>query len=449
MKGVHIMDYSAYDILTVGILAINTENKITYLNQAYADFLQSDPSELIGKDVRDIIKNTRLDRVVKSGIPEIGVWQGTEKGYLFGNRIPIFENGRITGAIAEMIIKNFEELDTVSKKLCDMEAQIKFLTKKLSSTHIKDNTQLIFRSEKMYDVIEKINKVAPLDTTILITGETGCGKEVIADLAYKNSGRQEYPFVKVNCAALPTELVESELFGYEKGAFTGANQKGKPGKFEIANNGVLFLDEISSMPLTIQSKLLRVLQDKVVERLGGNNRRKVNVKIIAATNEDLADLVRKQKFREDLFYRLNVIQVKIPPLRERREDIVALAEHFLERYCKRFNKKPKTFTYSAIQMLTKYDWPGNVRELKNVMERLAIMSEGTLITQTDIIENTPIHTDAEVGGSLKEQMDQTEKRIIASALDKARGNKAIAAKHLGINRTTLYSKLEKYNLLSE
>ncbi|KUO73413.1 MAG: hypothetical protein APF77_09465 [Clostridia bacterium BRH_c25] len=441
------MDFSAFDILTVGILAIDTDCKIIYLNKAYADFLQSDPASFIGKDIRDVVHYTKLDHVVKSGIPEIGVWQRTDKGYLFGNRIPIFENGRIVGAIAEMVLKNFEELDVVSQKLRDMEAQIRYLTKELINTEINNNVQLLFQSDKMRSIVEKVQKIAPLDTTILITGETGSGKEVIADLVYKYSGRQDFPFVKLNCAALPMELVESELFGYEKGAFTGANQNGKVGKFEIANNGVLFLDEISSMPLAIQSKLLRVLQDKEVERLGGNTKKKANVKIIAATNENLEDLVRKQKFREDLFYRLNVIQVNIPPLRERREDIIMLANHFLERYCQRFNKKSKYFTHTAAQLITSYDWPGNVRELKNVMERLAIMCDGTLVTQTDIKENTPIYTGAKTIRSLKEQIDQTEKRIITTALEKANGNKAIAAASLGINRTTLYSKLEKYNLL--
>jgi transcriptional regulator with PAS, ATPase and Fis domain len=211
----------------------------------------------------------------------------------------------------------------------------------------------------------------------------------------------------------------------------------------------LFLDEISSMPLAIQSKLLRVLQDKEVVRLGGNNKTQVNVKIIAATNERLEELVRKQKFREDLFYRLNVIQVSVPPLRDRREDIILLANYFLERYCSRFNKKSKSFTFAAAQMITNYDWPGNVRELKNVMERLVIMCEDHLITQKDIRDNTPIYASAGSVVSLKDQLDQTEKHIILATLERTGGNKAIAAKQLGINRTTLYSKLEKYNLLEE
>lgn len=444
------MDFSAFNILTTGVLAVDADTKIIYLNQAYADFLQSDPVSLIGKNVRDVIQHTRLPHVVESGIPEIGVWQKTEKGYLFGNRIPIIEDGKIKGAIAEMVLKNFEDLEILSQKLMDMEAQVKYLSNKLTNTEISKSVQLVYKSDIMNSLVKKAQKIAPLDTTILITGETGSGKEVIADLVYKYSGRQDFPFVKLNCAALPMELVESELFGYEKGAFTGANQSGKVGKFELANNGVLFLDEISSMPLATQSKLLRVLQDKEVERLGGNNKKKVDVKIIAATNENLENLVQKQKFREDLFYRLNVIQLNIPSLRERSEDIISLAQYFMDRYCKRFNKKSKSFTYAASNMLMDYDWPGNIRELKNVMERLAIMCENNLITQTDIKDNTSIHS--KVGAtakSLKDQIDQTEKHIIKNTLENVSGNKALAAKLLQINRTTLYSKLEKYNLLDD
>lgn len=439
------MDFSNFDILTIGILAINTDHKIIYLNKAYSDFLESDKESLIGRNIKEVIPHTKLDQVVKSGVAQLGVWQKTKRGYLFGNRIPIYENGKVIGALAERVLSNFDEVDTASEKLREMEGQIQYLASQLTNMEINNNVQLIFQSSAMHRIVNKIEKVAPLDTTILITGETGSGKEVLADLAYKHSGRQDYPFVKLNCAALPMELVESELFGYEKGAFTGANQAGKPGKFEIANNGVLFLDEISSMPLAIQSKLLRVLQDKVVVRLGGNNRMQVNVKIIAATNDKLEELVKKQKFREDLYYRLNVIQVNLPPLRERREDIILLANYFLERYCNRFNKKPMSFTFAAAQMITSYDWPGNVRELKNVVERLAIMCDSYLITQNDLRDNTSIYSSTAASVvSLKDQLDQTEKRIILSTLEKAGGNKAIAAKQLGINRTTLYSKLEKY-----
>lgn len=443
------MNFIDFDILTIGVLAINKENQIIYLNKAYADFLESDKEAVLGRDIKDVMPYTKLDQVAKIGTAQMGVWQKTKKGYLFGNRIPIFENGEVVGAFAELLLKNFDEVDTASEKLREMEDQIKYLTNKLTNTELNNNVQLIFQSEAMHRIASKIEKVAPLDTTILITGETGSGKEVLADLVYKHSGRQNYPFVKVNCAALPMELVESELFGYEKGAFTGANQTGKPGKFEIANNGVLFLDEISAMPLAIQSKLLRVLQDKEVERLGGNSKKQIDLKIIAATNENLEDLVRRQKFREDLFYRLNVVRITVPPLRERREDILLLANYFLERYCNRFNKKPMYFTLTASQMITNYDWPGNVRELKNVMERLAIMCEDRLITQSDIRDNTRIYSNAGSLVSLKDQLDQTEKHIIISTLERAEGNKAIAARQLGINRTTLYSKLEKYKLLEE
>lgn len=444
MRG--FLDFSAFDMLSVGILAIDTNERITYLNRAYADFLESGREELLGRHIRQVIPHTNLDHVAKTGVPEVGVWQKTKKGYLFGNRLPIIENGKVTGALAELVIQDFEDLDAASKKLCDMEAQIKYLTKKLINIEINKNNQLVFESDQMKDIVEKVKKVAPLDTTILITGETGTGKEVIADLIYQHSNRSRYPFIKINCSAMPIDLIESELFGYEKGAFTGANQKGKVGKFELADKGVLFLDEISTMPLAMQSKLLRVLQEKEIECLGSNVKKKIDVKIVAATNESLNELVKQQKFRQDLFYRLNVIRVDIPPLRQRREDIMLLCNYFLERYYHQLNKTPKTLTYTAVQMLKSYDWPGNVRELKNVMERLAIMCDGTLITQTDIKENTPIGSNDSMTGTLKDQMDENEKNILETALKKTGGNKVKTARILGINRTTLYSKLLKYHL---
>ena len=235
----------------------------------------------------------------------------------------------------------------------------------------------------------------------------------------------------------------------KRGAFTGANNAGKSGKFEIADRGVLFLDEISSMPLAMQSKLLRVIQEKEVERLGGTKRKKIDVKIVAATNINIEELVKQNRFREDLFYRLNVINIRVPPLRERPEDILLLASHFLQIYQSRFYKPLTKLSYGASKLLESYRWPGNVRELKNVMERLAIMCDGRHITQLDITNYTSIQQHEKVPNTLKEQIDYYEKTIIIDSLKRHNGNKSLVALELGLNRTTLYSKLHKYSILCQ
>lgn len=443
------MDFTPYDKLTVGILIVDENGYIIYINKAYSSAFNINSHEAIGKHVRDVIEHTKLDGVAKTGIPELRVWQKTKKGYLFGNRVPLYVDGVLKGAIAEMILRDTDELEQLNVKLKEKEDHIRYLTDKLASSEVKSNTSMIYQSQVIDKIVKKIQKVASLDTTILISGETGTGKEVIADMIYKYSDRFNKPFVKINCAAIPNDLIESELFGYEKGAFTGANQKGKIGKFELANHGILFLDEISSMPLMMQSKLLRVIQNKELERLGGNERIKIDVKIIAATNEDLLSMVEKHEFREDLYYRLNVVNIDLPPLRDRKEDIVILANCFLQEYCFKFNKKNVSFTFNAAKFIEEYSWPGNVRELKNAMERLAIMCEGSIITENDIVEILRIHKDVKPKGTLKYQLDQLEKDILINELRRANGNKAMAAHVLGINRTTLYSKMEKYRLMDE
>jgi len=440
------MDFSQFDILTIGILAVDRKLRIFYINEAYAEFLGREPMSLLGTNVRDVLPHTGLDKVIHTGKAERGVCQVTSQGYLFGNRVPIFEDGQVVGALAELVLQSTQELDELNDKLIDMDKKIKYLTHQLMSTAPGKTVPLIYQSEPMRAIVEMAQKVAPLDTTVLITGETGTGKELIADLLYHRSGRDKKPMVKINCAALPTELIESELFGYDKGAFTGANTAGQAGLFEQADGGVLFLDEISSMPLAMQSKLLRVLQDKEVVRLGGRTKRTVDVKIIAATNEKLDELVHQNKFREDLFYRLNVVNLDLPPLRERPDDILLLSNHFLDHYFDKFSKKRIPLSYSAAKMIENYLWPGNVRELKNAMERLAIMCDHVRIEQSDILEYTSIRTGESACGTLKEQMDNYERQIIMDSLGRSGGNRSTTAKELGLNRTTLYSKMNKYHL---
>jgi transcriptional regulator with PAS, ATPase and Fis domain len=284
-------------------------------------------------------------------------------------------------------------------------------------------------------------QVARGNSNVLISGESGTGKELFAHSIHNASLRRKEPFIKVNCSAIPAELAESELFGYEDGAFTGARRQGKPGKFELADGGTIFLDEIGDMPLLLQGKLLRVIQEKEVERVGGVKTRKVDARIIAATNRDLKRLVGEGTFREDLYFRINVIEFKIPPLRERKQDIQVLADHFIKKYNDRFTKRVKGITDEAVEALVRYDWPGNIRELENIIERMMNYIESGWIDLKDVPEEirSPVMESTRTAQSLA--LADIEQEAIRAALDEARGNKSKAARLLGISRSKLYEKL--------
>ncbi len=318
----------------------------------------------------------------------------------------------------------------------------------------------------MKKIYQLVKKIAPSSSTVLILGESGTGKEVLAKYIHFCSKRKG-PFVPINCAAIPEELLEAELFGYEKGAFTGAIRS-KPGKFEIANGGTIFLDEIGDLSPKLQAKLLRVIQEKQVERLGGDRPIKVEVRILAATNKDLEKEVKEGRFREDLFFRLNVIPIKLPPLRERKEDIPLLAKFFLKKICEREGIEEKKLTPEAMEKLVNYPWPGNIRELENFIERLVILSEGNIIGVEDLASfsldfKTPIKNDSfkdnefltkislpeipENGIELNKLLREIEIYYLRKALEVSKGVKTRAAKLLGLNRTTFIEKLKKYNLV--
>ena len=315
-------------------------------------------------------------------------------------------------------------------------------------------SEIIGRSEKMLDVSRLIQKVAQSDTTVLLLGESGTGKELFARAIHNLSPRKNRPFVAINCAAIPSELLENELFGSERGAFTGAVAR-KMGKFEIAEGGTIFLDEVGDMSPALQAKLLRVLQEKTFERLGGTKLIAVDVRIIAASNVDLKEAIEKKTFREDLYYRLSVFPIKIPPLRERREDIPNLANHFIRKFCLEMKKPVKSLSQDAGNILDRYHWPGNVRELENTVERAIILCEGKKITPEHLAIRIP--TTAEIrlreGAGLKEvsqfaQME-AERGMIVRVLTQTRGNKRKAAEILKIDYTTLFEKIKKYNLQEE
>ena len=347
---------------------------------------------------------------------------------------------------------NIDELQVLITKALEKRALIKEnLYLRTEILDVEKFEEIVGRSGPMREVFKTIDDVADNNVTVLIQGESGTGKELVAKAIHKRSQRKKKLFVPVNCAAIPENLLESELFGHEKGSFTGAFER-QLGKFEIADGGTIFLDEISSMPLSMQAKLLRALQEKTIERIGGTKPLSVDVRVISATNVDLTEAARNKKFREDLFYRLNVIPIRLPPLRERSDDISLLIDHFLGKHNKQFGKKVKGFTKEALEALNNYSWPGNVRELENLIERIVVLGKSGSIG----IEKLP----PEISGrsvkssktketfedlNLREAEKQFEAEFIRQALEKAGGAKGKAAKILGIHRNTLIKLEKKFN----
>lgn len=354
----------------------------------------------------------------------------------------------------DYIVKPFEAEDLLSsvKKALERRQIIReniYLKQALSER--ASFGQLIGNSEKMRDVYGIIEKASDSDSTILITGESGTGKEIVAEVIHKKSKRNSMPYIIVNCAAIPENLLESEMFGHERGAFTGAMER-HIGKFELANGGTIFLDEIGEMPMAMQAKLLRVLQDGMIERVGGEKTIPVNVRTIAATNLDLRKAIQDKKFREDLYYRLNVIPISLPPLRERAQDIHLFVNYFIDRYNKELNKSIKNVTKDAMDALIKYAWPGNIRELENLIERLVTLSRDdhidTCHIPQEIINPNPAGKEVPAiqEGSFLRAVRDFEKDMVIRALESSNWNQTNAAKLLGIHRTTLISKMEAFGI---
>jgi transcriptional regulator with PAS, ATPase and Fis domain len=381
--------------------------------------------------------------------------EGRIRHSLMTTSVPIFDDA----GNLEYVVAYSQDLNYIDDML-ELLKQEKEKTRRIIHLTNKINTEnmVVAESGQMKQLLAFVEDIFYSDSTVLICGESGTGKEILAKYIYANSVRHNELFMPINCAALPSDLIESELFGYEKGAFTGAAKDGRPGLFEIADKGTLFLDEISELSLSIQAKLLRVLENHEIKHIGGNEIKLIDTRIIAATNRDLQQLVREKKFREDLFYRLNIIPVAIPPLRERKEDIYPLSEFFLNKLNLEFGKD-KRFAEGTKEYLESYNWPGNVREVKNVIERRYVT------TRSDIIDLHGLPLDLETGGNaaaqtpgadvppsaasrnaFKQAQQKFEKDYIKQVLDKFNGNVSKSAEHLGISRSDLYLKIKKYNI---
>ena len=432
-----------------GFVLVDDEGKIIKWN--YEQLFGIKEEDVLGKPVEEIIENTRLHIVVKTGHKEMYDIQRIQGHDMIASRTPIIKDGKIIGAVGTVLFKDIKEVKELASKIKTLENTVNIYKNELGKMYCANYTfdDIITQDQNMIEIKNIALKAANSSSTILIEGESGTGKEYFAHAIHYASIRKNSPFIRINCAAIPNELLESELFGYEEGAFTGAKKEGKIGKLELANGGTVLLDEISSLPFSMQAKLLRVLEEREFERIGGNSAIKIDIKVIACTNEDLSKLVEKNKFRQDLYYRLNVVEIKIPPLRERLSDIELLCRDILNTQLDSgFNSK--NVSEKAILALKLYDWPGNVRELRNVLERAANISTGNLITLQhlpDYISEKVIFEEPKIKNkNLKDSIAKAEIKAIMTALKEAKGNRTEAANILGIHRTALYKKLANYGI---
>jgi transcriptional regulator with PAS, ATPase and Fis domain len=439
---------SAYEWIVV----VNTDGNIVYMNKNYCHFLEIDRDDAIGQHVTKVIENSRMHIVAQSGKEEIAELQYIKGNYMIANRIPIFSEGKIIGALGTVIFRDTKEWNKMSSHIKSLMPKLQTYLQDLEENNGAKYTLHDIKtvSKPMIELKEKVKNIASGDISVLIRGESGTGKELFAHSIHRLSPRSHQPFIKVNCGAIPEHLLESELFGYEEGAFTGAKKGGKKGKFLLADGGSIFLDEIGDMPLNMQVKLLRVLQEKEVEPVGSVQPISVNVRVIAATNRPLEKMIEEKRFREDLFYRINVITLKVPALRDRPEDILHLTDFFLEKISKRAGKRITKINEEVRKVFDQHNWPGNLRELENVIEAAVHLTEADRITISSLPESLKGDPKVLIGQlSLKEILEETEKRIIKRTLEQFHQDKLEAAKALGISKSSMYDKIKKYSLGNE
>lgn len=441
------MDH-AYD----GILLADDTQTIQMVSPSLLELFNMEYQDVLHKKTDKVFPHFQISKIYESEEAEVSDFHEINGIKYIIHRIPVLQEGRMVGAIVKIMYRQLNEVNELFKRLQKAENKASFY-----HTELKKSEKAMFTWDHIISdnsVMEKIKKSAAKAakgrSTILIRGESGTGKELFAHAAHNSSARKDGRFVIVNCAAIPEDLLESEFFGYEDGAFTGARSRGKIGKFDLANGGTLFLDEIGDMSLNLQAKLLRVLQEREFYRVGGTRRIHVDVRIIAATNRNLEEMVKEGTFREDLYYRLNVISLFIPPLRERMQDIKLLSEKIMSELNRVIGTSITGFEPQAIQILMTYHWPGNVRELRNVMERAMTFAEHGKIKVEDLpdymIGSTKVLVDETAVTQEESMVESAERHAVETALTKTKGNKAKAAKMLGISRSSLYDKLRKYEL---
>lgn len=449
----------AVDALYLSIV-IDEQGKIRYVGRNYAEILNIRSEDVIGIPVEQIIPNTRLNHVLKTGQPELGQLFIMNNGdYTICNRFPIRDQeGCIRGVLSTATFQDLDKIQSLNDELKRLKRENKNYKRQLQALH--DSTfsldSIIGQSPEIIKLKNTIEKIAASNLAVLITGETGTGKEVFANAIHQLSGRQFGNYVKINCSAIPKELLESELFGYSEGAFSGAAKGGRTGKMEYADKGTILLDEVGEMSISLQSKLLRVLQEKELERIGSNKTVKLDVRVICSTNQNLEQMVREGTFRQDLFYRINVIELYVPPLRDRKSDIPALCEHFIEKMNLIHGCFISGIHDTIMNLFMEYQWPGNIRELEHVIERACVMTLiGPLtidsfdfflprIQQDMVLAQNPPDL---LPNSLSEQKNSFEKNTMIQAIKECGGNKTKAAKLLQMSRSHFYEKLKRYEIL--
>lgn len=430
-----------------GILAIDAQGTIVFANSFFLKLFKIPESELTGKKIWEVVPDCHLHETLIQGHSQWGELL-TIKGRRFVvGRFPIKQDGRIVGALIKTVFPDMTTAKSVAKKISGGAARRVEPGRPLATC-----MDIVGECSSMLLAKKLGRQAARSDSTLLITGESGTGKDVLAQAVHNRSVRREGPFVKVNCAAVPESLLESELFGFTEGAFTGAKRGGKPGKFEAADRGTIFLDEIGDMPLSMQAKVLRVLQEKEIERIGSNRPILLDVRIIAATNQNLQELVRKKLFREDLYYRLKILQIHLPPLRERCEDIPPLIDCLIKKINRKIGSDIRGITPKSLELAMQYDWPGNIRELENVIEQAVNWSEDLYLDLQLPLASSPsklapaaIERTSSIE-AFHDSVAETERDLIVQALTKTRWNKAEAARLLKIQRSVLYKKMRRLDI---
>ncbi|EFV77130.1 MULTISPECIES: sigma-54 interaction domain-containing protein [Cytobacillus] len=429
------------------LVVVNKEGTIIYINENYCNFLEIEREKALGKHVSEVIENSRMHIVAESGKEEIADLQYIRGNYMIANRIPIFSDGEVIGAFGTVFFRDTKEWMQMNSHVKSMLTKIQSFIQEIDPSVKYSLDDILGNSSQIHSLKEKVKMVAASDISVLIRGESGTGKELFAHSIHQLSNRSHQPFVKINCGAIPEHLLESELFGYEEGAFTGAKKGGKKGKFQLADGGTLFLDEIGDMPLNMQVKLLRALQEGEIESVGSTSPVKVDVRIIAATNRPLEKMMEEKRFREDLFYRINVVPFMIPSLRDRMEDLSLLIDSFIKKITKKSGKRISAIEDEVIEKFHQYSWPGNIRELENVIEASIHLTSNESITTESLPDYMKESAVYPVGKkNLKDILEETEKRILTQSLSKYNHDRLEAAKALGISKSSMYEKLKKYGI---
>ena len=443
-----------FDAMHDAIIIINANTTIVYTNHAYSELIGVPIWKIIGKSMTIVEPTSKCLRVLRGADPYVNERIRIESVDMevIATITPIYDGEKKLGVVS--VFRSIDETIELSRKVERMEYMNRYLKNELDlkAKLPQAFNFIIGKNGRLAEVLAKAAKVAITNVNVLIRGDNGTGKEGVANAIHNASNRRKNPMIRVNCAAIPESLLESELFGYTAGAFTGAQKTGKIGKFELADKGTIFLDEIGDMNLSMQAKLLRVTQEKQIERIGGNKVIDIDVRIISATNKNLEEMVKEGTFREDLYYRLNVFSIILPPLRERKDDISLLVDHFADNIAREKGVEPFHFSKEVMDLFMKYDWNGNIRELQNVVEYVAVVSRGDTIFVDDLpryLINYETGNESESGktGAMGEKIKAVEKNAIINALKEHNNNKSAAMRTLGISRRTFYKKLKQYAIV--